>query len=165
MGLKSSQTLVGHFYKLCTITVLANLPGRAQIACGWIGICFLFYYLAEYLPEPKMLGHRGEGSRVGTSLTSAFSMRCWSVIFSNEASLAVCGGHLQSWQEPGLFGDSLEFPLANNSTGCNPTQRLETRNFTGDKRCLVGGSVPCIIWWFHLDHPYMCISFRKFLHC
>ena len=65
MGSKSS-ILIGYSHELYTTTILAYLLGRTPLLIkGFVAgllFTFLFWKPMEYLPEPKALEHRGEGS-------------------------------------------------------------------------------------------------------
>ena len=84
-----------------------------------LGVCALMctgsWSPAEYLPIPKMLGHRYSA---GTSMTSPCSRSCIGVVFSNGDVLSVYGERsivlVKAW---GFVWGFPSDPLANNSTG------------------------------------------------
>ena len=59
VGLKSKEMLPGYF-KFCITTTLAYHEGRSKVL--WFGIYISLLVLTEYLPAPKALEYKGEGS-------------------------------------------------------------------------------------------------------
>lgn len=95
----------------------------------------LLWWDLEYLPVPKTLASKGEGS-CGEGLDSPCSVSCIGLSFSHGSVISVCGEH--RWVFFFFGGGEVSYGslLDNNSNRHNPIPVLEAS--CGDKWCSVG---------------------------
>lgn len=114
VDLKSKHILADFFHKLCTTIALANLEDRISLCItgfrAGLVLVLLSWWCAEYLPTPKTLTCRGEGSKYTSAQILHFIESYGYCVQQTDFPISLWKPPM-SWQQHGLFGGFLWGPF------------------------------------------------------